>query len=150
MKPKILVIDDDASLRRVVEYNLQEAGYQVLSAASGEAGLSMFGEEAPALVITDMKMPGMDGMQVLKAVKERSSETLVIMVTAFGTVDVAVEAMKAGAYDYITKPFNRDELLLTVAKALQMKGLAAENRRLKEELSDKTDYRTIVGSSNVM
>ena len=150
MKPKILVIDDDASLRRVVEYNLQEAGYQVLSAASGEAGLSMFVEEAPALVITDMKMPGMDGMQVLKAVKERSSETLVIMVTAFGTVDVAVEAMKAGAYDYITKPFNRDELLLTVAKALQMKGLAAENRRLKEELSDKTDYRTIVGSSNVM
>ena len=150
MTPKILVIDDDASLRRVVEYNLQEAGYQVLSASSGEAGLSLFAEEAPALVITDMKMPGMDGMQVLKAVKERAPETLVIMITAFGTVDVAVEAMKAGAYDYITKPFNRDELRLTVAKALQLRGLAAENRRLKEELSDKTDYRTIIGSSRGM
>lgn len=150
MTPTILIIDDDASLRRVVEYNLQEAGYQVLSAASGEAGMSLFAEETPALVITDMKMPGMDGMQVLKAVKERAPETLVIMVTAFGTVDVAVEAMKAGAYDYITKPFNRDELRLVVAKALQLRGLTAENRRLKEELSDKTDYRTIVGSSKGM
>ncbi len=147
---KILVIDDDASLRRVVEYNLQEAGYQVLSAAGGDEGLRLFAEEAPVLVITDMKMPGMDGMQVLKAVKERSRETLVIMITAFGAVDVAVEAMKAGAYDYITKPFNRDELRLTVAKALQFRGLATENKRLKDELSDKTDYRTIVGSSKGM
>jgi two-component system NtrC family response regulator len=97
-----------------------------------------------------MKMPGMDGMQVMKAVKERSPETLVIMITAFGTVDIAVKAMKAGAYDYITKPFNRDELRLTVAKALQFSGMAVENRRLKEELSDRTDYRTIVGSSKAM
>ncbi len=150
MKPKILVIDDDASLRRVVEYNLQEAGYQVLSASGGVEGLRLFSEESPSLVITDMKMPGMDGMQVLKAVKERSPETLVIMVTAFGAVDVAVDAMKAGAYDYITKPFNRDELRLTVAKALQFAGLTAENRRLKDEVSDRADYRTIVGSSKAM
>jgi two-component system NtrC family response regulator len=92
----------------------------------------------------------MDGMQVLRAVKERSPETLVIMITAFGTVDVAVEAMKAGAYDYITKPFNRDELRLTVARALQLQGLTAENRRLNAELSDKADYRTIVGTSKGM
>lgn len=150
MIPKILVIDDDASLRRVVEYNLQEAGYRVLSAAGGKEGLSLFAEEVPGVVITDMKMSGMDGMQVLKAVKERSPETVVIMITAFGTVDVAVEAMKAGAYDYITKPFNRDELRLTVAKALQYRGLTDENRRLKDELSDKADYRTIVGSSKAM
>ncbi len=150
MTQKILVIDDDVSLRRVVEYNLQDAGYQVLSAASGEEGLALFAEEAPAVVISDMKMPGMDGMQVLKAIKERSPETLVIMVTAFGTVDVAVDAMKAGAYDYITKPFNRDELRLTVAKAFQFRGLTVENRRLKDELADKTDYRTIVGSSKGM
>ncbi len=147
MKPKILVIDDDTSLRRVLEYNLQEAGYDVTPAASGEEGIRLFAEVAPALVITDMKMPGMDGMQVLKAIKERSPETLVIMITAFGTVDVAVEAMKSGAYDYITKPFNRDELRLTVAKAFQLRGLTTENRRLKEELSDKTDFRTIIGSS---
>ncbi|MBV5339759.1 MAG: sigma-54-dependent Fis family transcriptional regulator [Deltaproteobacteria bacterium] len=150
MTPKILVIDDDASLRRVLEYNLQEVGYHVLSAASGEEGLQLFAEEAPVVVITDMKMPGVDGMQVLKGIKERSHETLVIMITAFGTVDVAVEAMKAGAYDYITKPFNRDEMLLTVAKALQLSGLTAENSRLKAELADKSDFRTIIGSSKGM
>lgn len=150
MKLKILVIDDDASLRRVLEYNLQEAGYQVFVAASGEEGLRLFSEESPGLVISDMKMPGMDGMQLLKAIKELSPETIVIMITAFGTIDVAVEAMKAGAYDYITKPFNRDELRLTVAKALQFSGLTAENKRLKSELTDKADYRTIVGSSKAM
>lgn len=150
MKPKILVIDDDASLRRVVEYNLQEAGYQVLSAASGEEGLRLFADEDPVLVITDMKMPGMDGMQVLKSIKASSPDTLVIIITAFGTVDIAVEAMKVGAYDYITKPFNRDELRMTVAKALQFTGLAAENKRLKCALADRTDFHTIVGSSREM
>lgn len=150
MRPKILIIDDDNSLRRVLEYNLQDAGYHVLTAASGEEGLRLFAEESPGLVITDMKMPGMDGMQVLKSIKERSPETLVIIITAFGTVDIAVEAMKSGAYDYITKPFNRDELRLTVAKALQFTGLAAENKRLKSELSDRSDFRTIVGSSEKM
>jgi two-component system NtrC family response regulator len=150
MKPIILIIDDDTSLRRVLEYNLQEAGYAVGTAASGEEGLQLFDEASPALVITDMKMPGMDGMQVLKAIKERAPETLVIMITAFGTVDIAVEAMKAGAYDYITKPFNRDELRLTVAKALQFSGLTVENKRLKSELVDRTDLRNMVGSSAVM
>jgi len=150
MKPTILIIDDDTSLRRVLEYNLQEAGYQVIAAADGEEGLRLFSEEAPALVITDMKMPGMDGLQVLKAVKERSPETLVIIITAFGTVDMAVEAMKLGAYDYITKPFNRDELRLTVGKALQFTGLAAENKRLRSQLSDRSDFRTIVGASRQM
>ncbi|HEX9077998.1 MAG TPA: sigma-54 dependent transcriptional regulator [Desulfuromonadaceae bacterium] len=150
MKPTILIIDDDTSLRRVLEYNLQEAGYAVAAAASGEEGLRLLAEVEPALVITDMKMPGMDGMQVLKAVKEKSPETLVIMITAFGTVDLAVEAMKLGAYDYITKPFNRDALRLTVAKALQVTGLAAENKRLKDELADRADFRTIVGTSRQM
>jgi two-component system NtrC family response regulator len=150
MKPIILIIDDDTSLRRVLEYNLQEVGYAVGTAASGEEGLRLFDEVAPALVITDMQMPGMDGMQVLKAIKERSPETLVIMITAFGTVDIAVAAMKAGAYDYITKPFNRDELRLTVAKALQLNGLTEENKRLKGELADRDDFRTIVGNSAQM
>ncbi len=150
MKPTIIIIDDDTSLRRVLEYNLQEAGYAVGTAASGEEGLRLFDEVSPALVITDIKMSGMDGMQVLKAVKERSPETLVIMITAFGTVDIAVEAMKAGAYDYITKPFNRDELRLTVARALEMNGLAAENRQLKSELADRADFGAMVGSSPAM
>ena len=150
MKQKILVIDDDDSLRRVLEYNLQEDGYEVQAASSGEEGLYWFGQSRPDLVITDMKMSGMDGLMVLKSIKERSPETLVLVITAFGTVDVAVEVMKAGAYDYITKPFNRDALRLTVKKALQFTGLAEENRRLKSELSDKADFRTIVGSSREM
>ena len=150
MQYKILIIDDDTSLRRVLEYNLQEAGYQVISAADGSEGVRLFVEETPSLVITDMKMPGMDGMQVLKSIKAHSPESLVIVITAFGTVDIAVEAMKIGAYDYITKPFNRDELRMTVAKALQLAGLSAENRRLKSELVDRADFRTMVGSSTAM
>ncbi len=150
MKAKILVIDDDTSLRRVLEYNLQEEGYEIQSASSGEEGLYLFGKLQPDLVITDMNMPGMDGLMVLKSIKERSPDTLVIIITAFGTIDVAVEAMKVGAYDYITKPFNRDALKLTVSKALQFSGLAEENKRLKSVLSDKADFRTIVGTSKEM
>lgn len=150
MKAKILVIDDDTSLRRVLEYNLQEEGYEVQAASSGEEGLYLFGQFHPNLVITDMKMSGIDGLMVLKSIKERSPEAVVIIITAFGTVDVAVEAMKAGAYDYITKPFNRDALKLTVKKALQFSGLTEENKRLKSALSDKADFRTIVGSSKEM
>jgi len=150
VKAKILVIDDDTSLRRVLEYNLQEEGYDVAAAASGEEGFRLFKQLQPDLVITDMKMSGMDGLKVLKSIKESSADTLVIIITAFGTVDVAVEAMKAGAYDYITKPFNREALKLTVKKALQFSGLAEENKRLKDELADKSDFRSIVGSSPEM
>jgi two-component system NtrC family response regulator len=150
MTAKILLIDDDASLRRVIEYNLQEEGYEVLAASSGEEGLKLFQEVMPQVVVTDMKMSGIDGLTVLRSIKELTPETLVIIITAFGKVDVAVEAMKAGAFDYILKPFSRDELRMTVAKAVKFSGLAEENRRLKSELSDKADFRTIIGTSKKM
>lgn len=150
MKPRVLVIDDDNSLRRVLEYNLQEEGYQVEGASSGEEGLYLFGLSRPNLVITDVKMTGMDGLMVLKSIKERSPETMVIIITAFGAVDMAVEAMKAGAFDFITKPFNRDVLKLTVRKALQFNVLTEENKRLKGALSDRVDLRTIIGNSSEM
>ncbi len=150
MAQKILIIDDDASLRRVLEYNLQEAGYEVLAAADGANGLLLFEEHRPPLVITDLKMPGMGGFQVLAAVKDRSPDTLVIVITAFGAVETAVEAMKLGAYDYITKPFNRDELRLVVQKAMEMQGLSEENRRLREELAERAEFRSIVGISRAM
>jgi len=150
MQTEILIIDDDTSLRRVLEFNLQEAGYKVTAAASGEEGLRVFAEIMPALVITDMKMPNIDGMQVIKSIKEQSPATPVIMITAFGSVDMAVNAMKSGAYDYITKPFNRDELRFTVAKALEFSTLSAENQRLKTELANKDDFSTIIGNSTVM
>src|SRR6266540_1737461 len=126
MPHKILIIDDDTSLRRVLEYNLQEEGYDVFTAQDGEQGLVRFDEQHPDLVITDLKMPGISGFEVLAAVKERSPQTPVMVITAFGAVETAVGAMKLGAYDYITKPFNRDELRLTVRKALQMQGLTEE------------------------
>ena len=147
---KILIIDDDTSLRRVLEYNLQEEGYEVFAAADGAAGLILFDEEQPELVITDLKMPGMSGFQVLAGVKSRAPETPVIVITAFGAVETAVEAMKLGAYDYITKPFNRDELKLAVKKALEMRGLSEENRRLREELAERAEFRNIVGISRKM
>ena len=150
MAAKILVIDDDSSLRRVLEYNLQQEGYDVFTAADGESGLKLFEEKAPALVITDLKMPGMGGFQLLAAVKERSPATVVIVLTAFGAIDTAVEAMKLGAFDYLTKPFNREELKLTVKKGLQLQGLSEENRLLKEELSGRAEFKSIVGTSRAM
>jgi two-component system NtrC family response regulator len=150
MERKILVIDDDLSFRRVLEYNLQQEGYEVLTAASGEAGLALLGEETPSLVITDMKMPGMDGFQVLKEVKRRLPGAIVIIVTAFGAVEVAVEAMKYGAYDFITKPFNRDQFKLVVSKAMQLTNLTEENRQLRNELAEKADFRNIIGISEAM
>jgi two-component system NtrC family response regulator len=150
MAQKILVIDDDESLRRVLEFTLQEEGYEVFTAASGEEGLILFEEHQPALVVTDMKMPGINGFQVLKDVKERSAEALVIIVTAFGEVDAAVKAMKLGAYDFITKPLSRDELKLTVKKALQLLGLTEENRQLREKLSGRDDLKNLVGMSPKM
>uniref|UniRef100_A0A831U6L9 Sigma-54-dependent Fis family transcriptional regulator n=1 Tax=Geobacter metallireducens TaxID=28232 RepID=A0A831U6L9_GEOME len=150
MAQKILIVDDDVSLRRVLEYNLQEEGYEVLTAGSGEEGLRLFEEAGPTLVVTDLKMPGMGGFQFLREVKERSPDTVVIVITAFGAVEGAVEAMKAGAYDFITKPFNREALKLTVRKALDMQGLSRENRRLREELSEREEFRSIIGISRPM
>jgi DNA-binding NtrC family response regulator len=150
MPPKILIIDDDSSLRRVLEYNLQQEGYDVVTAADGESGLRLFAEKSPSLVITDLKMPGMSGFQLLAAVKERAPATVVIVLTAFGAIDTAVEAMKLGAFDYLTKPFNREELKLTVQKALQLQGLSEENRILKEELSGRAEFKSIVGTSRAM
>ena len=147
MESKILIIDDDASFLRILEYTLQQEDYPVFTAESAEDGLTVFREQNPALVITDMKLPGMDGLQVVKAVKERASDTLVIIVTAYGEIELAVEAMKNGAYDYITKPFSRDELKLTVKKALQHRAISDENRRLRKELSGGVEFRDLIGSS---
>jgi two-component system NtrC family response regulator len=124
---KILVIDDDESLRRVLEYNLAQEGYAVLAAGSGEQGLDLLKKERADLVVTDVRMPGMDGLQVLEGVHKVDPNIQVIILTAFGTIEMAVEAMKAGAFQYISKPFNRDELKLTIKKALQLEELEREN-----------------------
>ncbi len=146
----ILIVEDDESLRRVLEFNLEEVGYRVLTASTGESGLETFRTERPPLVITDIQMPGISGIEVLKAIKKETPETLVIVITAYGSVEKAVEAMKLGAYDYLTKPFGRDELRLTVDKALSYRDLQEENARLRTELSDQVDFSSIIGISEAM
>jgi two-component system NtrC family response regulator len=147
---KVLLIDDDASLRRVTEYSLHEAGYRVLSAADGAQGLAAFAAEQPEVVITDIRMPGLSGYEVLQQIKQERPETLVIVITAFGSVENAVEAMKQGAYDYLTKPFGREELLLVVKKAFSLLSLKDENRRLKEVIEHHVDFGHMVGSCDAM
>lgn len=114
---KILIVDDDHSCRRVLGYNLETEGYQVLSAASGEDGLAVFREQNPDLIITDVKMSGMSGLDLLQAIKKVRPSMRVIVITAFGTAENIAAAMKLGACDYITKPFNRDRLNQAVGKA---------------------------------
>nr|WP_291315459.1 response regulator [Desulfuromonas sp.] len=119
----VLVIDDDDSLRRVIEFTLEEAGHAVLTAADGETGLRLFEENRPAVVLTDIQMPGLSGYEVLERIKADRPDTVVVVITAFGTVEQAVEAMKKGAFDYLTKPFGREELRLVVEKAFAVCGL---------------------------
>jgi two-component system NtrC family response regulator len=147
---KVLIIDDDTSFRRILEYNLLEEGYEVLSASSGEEGVAIFEAQVPNLIITDMKMNGISGIDVLNAVKKQSPDTLVIIITAFGAVDKAVEAMKLGAYDYITKPVNRDELKLVVRNALELTNLFRENKDLRKRIENREEFKHIVGVSDVM
>lgn len=137
--PPILIIDDDSSLRRVMQFALEEGGYACLTADSGEEGLLLFREHRPSILVTDLKMPGISGFEVLQSVLNEAPETLVIVVTAFGTIESAVEAMKAGAFDYLTKPFGNDELLLTVQKAHRFSGLKQENRQLRTRLASRKE-----------
>ncbi len=146
MNPKsILVVDDDASLRRVTQMQLEEAGYAVLTAADAAAGLAAMDACGPSLVITDMKMPGISGIEFLRELRSRYPETTVILITAFGTVQTAVEAMRAGAYDYIAKPIDYDELLLVVERALERRSLLDEVRNLRASLDEKFGFESIIG-----
>jgi len=138
MAETILLIDDDASLRRVTEYNLSAAGFKVLTAASGREGLRLFGERRPDLVITDVKLGDMNGLDVLQKVKDQAPETPVVVITAFGSIEMAVEAMKQGAFNFITKPFDRETLRLSCSKALEMVKLLSRNQTLIEEVNRLT------------
>lgn len=150
MSEQILLIDDDVSLRRVTEFNLEKAGYRVLTAADGEEGVALFKRYRPSLVITDVQMPTIDGYQVLQQVLELEPQTLVIIITAFSSVEQAVEAIKQGAYNYLTKPFSRDQLNLTVAKAFEYRKLQRENRQLKDVLADTDNRLQIIGKAPAM
>ncbi|MGZ9148132.1 MAG: sigma-54-dependent transcriptional regulator, partial [Candidatus Deferrimicrobiaceae bacterium] len=132
---RILFIDDDRAGREVALFNLRKAGYKVEAASDGTEGLAIFSQGKFDLVITDLKMPGISGMEVLRRIRKGSRDIPVLVITAFGNVDTAVEAMKEGAYDFIGKPFHRDQLLLAVEKALDRRRLAAEVRDLRIRVS---------------
>ena len=147
IKKRILIVDDDESLRWVTQAQLQQSGYEVSAAADGASALETIRQAPPDLVITDLRMPGMSGLELLKKIRADYPEILVIMVTAFGTVENAVEAMKAGAYDYVTKPVNMDELRLTVDRGLEHLGLQEEVRLLRANLDRKYGFENILGRS---
>lgn len=147
---KILVVDDEKSLREVMSIMLKRAGYAVTEASDGEEAIGQVNKDIFDLVITDLRMPKGDGMDVLKAVKSSSPDTVVLVVTAFATADSAVEAMKHGAYDYLTKPFQVDEVQLIVRNALEKRRLSTENMLLKREMASQSSFAQIVGQSEAM
>ncbi len=142
----ILVVDDDESLRRVTQMQLEEAGYETYAAADGTAALRIVEVKKPRLVLTDLKMPGMSGIELLRRLRAQYPDTAVIMITAFGTVQNAVEAMKTGAYDYITKPIDYDELLVILERALE-RGSARETQSLRASLDGKPGFESIIGTA---
>jgi len=146
-KSKILVVDDEPGMRTFLEIILRKEGYSVETAADGMKALDNINNNVFDLAILDILMPVMNGIEVLKRIIEKSPETTVIIITAFASHETAIEAMKLGAYDYITKPFKIDEIKLVIKKALDKKGLERENLRLRKELQTKYGFANIIGRS---
>jgi two-component system, NtrC family, response regulator AtoC len=147
---KILVVDDEKNMRWALERALKAQGYEVYQAEDGKQGLEAALHIRPELVILDLKMPEMDGLAVLTALKEQVPEIMVVMITAHGSTASAVEAMKLGAYDYINKPFDIDELKLVVAKALEVENLKATVQRLEHEVKERYSFQNIIGKGQVI
>lgn len=146
----VLIVDDDSSVRRVVQMQLSEAGYEVKNAASGHEALRILSEIPVKLVITDLRMPDMDGIELLRRIKENEIEATLIMITAFGTIETAVHAMRLGAYDYITKPIDYDALLLAVHRAMERQNLLEEVRNLRSALDRRYGFENIIGHSKIL
>ncbi|MDP8222001.1 MAG: sigma-54 dependent transcriptional regulator [Candidatus Lernaella stagnicola] len=146
MKPRVLVVDDEVSMREFLEIFLAKAGYEVITAAGGKTACELLDRHRFDLVITDLRMPEVDGMQVLKKAKQVDSAMPVLMVTAYASHETAVQAMKEGALDYFTKPFNVDEVRLIVSKALERRELSRENIALKQQLGERYGFGNLVGS----
>ncbi|MBC8420072.1 MAG: sigma-54 dependent transcriptional regulator [Proteobacteria bacterium] len=146
----ILIVDDEKNYLVVLEALLSAEGYEIVTANDAKAALATVREADLDMVITDMKMPGMSGMELLEKCKKTKPELPVIMMTAFGTIEMAVEAMKKHAYDYIQKPFENEQLKLTVKKALENYRLVKENKLLTEALSDRFKYGNMIGKSKSM
>ena len=146
-KARVLIVDDEKSMRDLLSITLEKEGYDVETAAGGELAIEMLHREMVDAVITDLRMPKVDGLQVLRAAKESSPDIAVIVITAVASTETAVEAMKLGAYDYITKPFKLDEVNLIVRNALERKRLRDENLYLRRQLETQHRFENIIGKS---
>ncbi len=144
---KILIVEDDVNLNRGLVHVIKKMGYEVYSTETGERALKLIKQQAFDLVVSDFKLPGIDGKQVLKAAKQFDTGIMVIMITAYGTVDTAVSAMKEGAEDYILKPFDMEEFKVVVKKTLEKKALLLDNTQLKRQLKHKYTVDNIIGNS---
>ncbi len=149
-QPAILVVDDDLSLRQFLTIMLSRAGHQVVAVGSGEEALSRLTQQDFDLVVTDLNMEGISGMELLARIKEHDPAIEVVMITAFATAESAIEAMKKGAFDYVVKPFKLDELRITLDKALAKQRTERENILLKRELKDRAQFENLVGTSAAM
>jgi len=150
-KHNILVVDDDKNICKMIEINLRkEKSYEVSVATNGEACLKHIRENSPDLVLLDIQMPGIDGIETLKRIRDQDTIIPVVMMSAHGTIEKAVQSMRLGAYDFITKPFASDRLLVTVNNALLNSSLKKEVDELKRELKDRYQFKNIIGQSGVM
>ena len=146
----VLIIDDEPGLRHTVSLILSEEGYEVNAASDGEEGLARALELKPDMILCDVRMPRLNGLDFLQRYRAASGTAMVIMMTAYGSMDLAVQAMKAGAYDYLAKPFGPDELILVLKKAEERESLRREVSRLREEVSIQRRYREIIARSPAM
>ena len=146
-KQKILVVDDEKSMCDFLGIMLQKEGYEVMSTTSGKKALELLDNNFYSMVLTDVRMPGADGFEVLRKSKEVSPDTVVIMITAYGSPEGAVTAIKEGAYDYITKPFRVEEVKLTIKKSLERSNLIRENIRLRQAVEERYKFWNLIGKS---
>jgi DNA-binding NtrC family response regulator len=148
--PSVLIVEDEAKMRRLLELNLEDDGFTTISAGDAETGLKLLRENPIDLVVTDLKLPGMDGLEFLQIAKRHNAALPVVVMTAFGSVETAVEAMKAGASDYVLKPFSLAEMRMVIHKELDVRKLREENRELRQALGKRFAHPNVVARSAKM
>src|ERR671935_2605627 len=146
----VLLVEDEAPLREAVAEQLMDRGYQVEEADSGEAAVARLAEFAFDIIITDLRLPGVDGSAVLETAVKRYPDIIAIVITGFGTVKDAVEAIKRGAWDFVSKPFQFDELMHVLSAALEQRRLKSENAYLRAQLEERYSFDGVVGRSRAM
>ena len=143
----ILIVDDERSMRELLEYMLSREGYRITLAENGRKAVELVGATDFDLILCDIRLGDITGLEVLRAAKQKSPQTVVIMISAYATTETAVEAMNDGAFDYVPKPFDNEELKQTIANALERKTLDAERQVIEDELKNTVHFGKIVGNS---